>query len=71
MTRVREQELICPTCGKTRDLPRCHGQTMEVDGSVFFCPTCAKELAVPSCCRGSMRLRHMVRDIRKELFQKL
>jgi hypothetical protein len=44
---------------------------MEADGQVFFCPTCAKELAVPQCCIGPMRLRAKVRDIRRELFQKL
>jgi hypothetical protein len=44
---------------------------MELDGGVFFCPTCAKERAVPQCCGGPMRLQAKVRDIRRELFQKL
>jgi hypothetical protein len=44
---------------------------MEHDSGVFFCPSCAKELAVPQCCSGPMRLRAKVRDIRRELFQKL
>jgi hypothetical protein len=44
---------------------------MEFDGKVFFCPTCARETALPECCHGPMRLRAKVRDIRKELFQKL
>ena len=71
MPRVREQELFCPTCGRTRDLPECHGKSMEQDGEVFFCPACAKEQAVPLCCGGPMRLKANVRDIRRELFQKL
>jgi hypothetical protein len=71
MPRVREQELICPTCGRTRELPECHGKSMEHDGSVFFCPTCAREQAMPRCCGGPMRLKAKVRDIRRELFQKL
>jgi len=44
---------------------------MEFDGNVFFCPTCARETAIPECCHRPMRLRAKVRDIRKELFQKL
>jgi hypothetical protein len=44
---------------------------MELDGGVFFCPTCARERAVPQCCGGPMRLKSQVRDIRRELFQKL
>ncbi len=71
MPRVREQELFCPTCGRTREPPECHGKSMELDGRVYFCPTCAKELAVPQCCSGPMRSRAKVRDIRRELFQKL
>jgi len=71
MPRVREQVLNCPTCGRGAELPKCHGRTMEDDGSVFFCPTCAKELDPPSCCGGPMRLGAKVRDIRREMFQKL
>ena len=71
MPRVREQELNCPICGRSRELPECHGRAMEYDGSVFFCPTCAKETKAPVCCQGPMRLRAKVRDIRKEMFQKL
>lgn len=71
MPRVREQVLNCPTCGRAAELPKCHGRAMEYDGSVFFCPTCAKELDPPSCCGGPMRLGAKVRDIRREMFQKL
>ncbi len=70
MPSVREQELVCPSCGKTRRPPECHG-SMELDGGVFFCPTCSKERAVPQCCGGPMRPRAKVRDIRRELFHKL
>jgi uncharacterized protein YbaR (Trm112 family) len=71
MPHVREQVLVCPTCGRTRELPECHGKSMEHDSGVFFCPSCAKELAVPQCCSVPMRLRAKLRDIRRELFQKL
>jgi len=71
MPSVREEELVCPTCGRTRKPPECHSQSMELDGGVFFCPTCARERAVPQCCGGPMRLKAQVRDIRRELFQKL
>ena len=71
MPRVREQQLVCLKCGKILDPPECHGKTMEFDGQVYFCPTCGKEAAIPECCGGPMRLRAKVRDIRKELFQKL
>ena len=68
MPRVLEQELVCPTCGRTEKPPECHGKTMEFDGSVFFCSTCQKELALPNCCGAAMQLRRKVRDLRKELF---
>jgi hypothetical protein len=71
MPRVREEVLNCPTCGRLQELPECHGKAMECDGDVLFCPACAKELATPSCCNGPMRLTAKVRDIRRELFQKL
>jgi hypothetical protein len=71
MPRVREQQLICHMCGRTQDPPECHGKAMEFDGNVFFCPACTKETALPVCCHGPMRLQAKVRDIRKELFQKL
>jgi hypothetical protein len=71
MPRVREQHLVCSACGRSQDPPECHGKGMEFDGNVFFCPTCARETAIPECCHRPMRLRAKVRDIRKELFQKL
>jgi hypothetical protein len=68
MPRVLEQELVCPTCGRTKKPPECHGKPMEFDGSVFFCATCHKELQNPDCCGSPMKLRRKLRDIRKELF---
>ena len=68
MPRVLEQELVCPSCGRTKKLPECHGKTMEFDGAVFFCSTCHKEIRNPVCCDAPMKLRRKVRDIRKELF---
>ncbi|UCF96098.1 MAG: hypothetical protein JSV89_13035 [Spirochaetaceae bacterium] len=68
MPRVLEQELVCPTCGRTEKPPECHGKSMEFDGSVFFCSSCHKEIRIPTCCSAPMKLRRKVRDIRKELF---
>ena len=68
MPRVLEQELVCSTCGRTENLPECHGKTMEFDGSVFFCTRCHKEISTPECCGSPMKLRRKIRDIRKELF---
>jgi uncharacterized Zn ribbon protein len=71
MPRVLEQEVYCPECGRTVEIPECHGKPMEYDGSVFFCPACAREWSPPSCCGGDMRIRRKVRDIRKEIFRAL
>jgi hypothetical protein len=68
MPRVLEQELFCPTCGRSEKPPECHGNAMEFDGSVFFCSACQKEIGNPECCGTPMKLRKKVRDIRKELF---
>ena len=69
MPRVLEQELYCPDCGRTVDIPECHGRVMEYDGSVFFCPTCSREWMPAGCCQTGLKLRRKVRDIRKEIFR--
>ena len=69
MPRLSEQELNCPICGKTKQIPFCCGRNMEKDEVLFFCPICDREISTPRCCDKDMEVRTKVLDIKKEIFR--
>ena len=71
MPSVREQELVCPTCGRARKPPECHGRSMELDGGVFFCPTCAREQRDAAVLQRPHAPEGQGAGHPRELFQKL